>query len=486
MLALTGLAGLALAGCGGGVEGNAGTVRFTRRLRIPPVLDPRPGADGVKRFRLRLRPGQTELLPGKTARTWGINGDYLGPTLRARRGDRVAMTVLNTLTEASTLHWHGMRLPAVMDGGPHQMVEPGAVWEPHWTIDQPAATTWYHPHPHGRTSQHVYRGLAGLFLLDDDTTAALPHTYGKDDVPLIVQDKKFTRDGQLDEDFAGTFGLLGNDILVNGTYGPYFPVTSTRVRFRVLNGSNAHVYNLGFDDNRTFHVVASDGGLLDRPAATRRCRISPGERFEIVAEFAPGETAMLTSRAGDSDIESGDYDLLKLVAATTLTRSPALPATLVGPARVTVGATSRSFRLFGAKINGRPMDMYRIDEVIPAGARETWRLDNVTYEHSFHIHEVSFRILDLDGHQPPEYLRGPKDTVFVPGKTTARLAVAFGGYVDPTAPYMYHCHILRHEDRGMMGQFVIVRPGTEGTTPRRLPVPDHDTSDHDVHGHDHG
>ncbi|BFO19467.1 hypothetical protein SHKM778_58550 [Streptomyces sp. KM77-8] len=114
------------------------------------------------------------------------------------------------------------------------------------------------------------------------------------------------------------------------------------------------------------------------------------------------------------------------------------------------------------------MDMTRIDEVVPAGAREVWEVDNITFSHNFHIHEVVFRVLDIDGERPPEHLRGPKDTVYVPGKTKVRLAVEFGRHTDPRTPYMYHCHILKHEDKGMMGQFVIVPPGTENSTPRTL------------------
>lgn len=473
-LALTGLAGLALAGCAG-AEGNEGTLAFRNPLRIPPVLDPKPGPDGVKRFALRLREGRTELLPGKPARTWGINGDHLGPTLRARRGDRVAMSVTNALAEASTLHWHGMRLPAAMDGGPHQMVEPGATWSPEWTVDQPAATTWYHPHPHGRTAVHVYRGLAGMFLLDDEVgdAAGLPRTYGTDDIPLIIQDRKFTEAGELDEDFGGTFGLLGDDVLINGTYDPYFRVTTSRVRFRMLNGSNAHVFIVGFADDREFHVVASDAGLLSRPVAVRRLRISPGERFEIVASFEPGEQVLLKSFPGADEIEDGGYDLLKLTAAPRLAPSASLPARLAALAPPAVGERTRTFKLYGSHINGEPMDMARIDEVVPAGAREVWELDNITFSHNFHIHEVVFRILDIDGDQPPGHLRGPKDTVYVPGKTKVRMAVEFGRHTDPKTPYMYHCHILKHEDKGMMGQFVLVPPGTEDTTPRRLDLSRH-------------
>ncbi len=465
--ALTGLVGLALAGCGG-ADGNRGSLTFANRLRIPPVLDPEPGVDGVKRYPLAMRPGKAEFLPGKVADTWGINGEYLGPTLRARRGDRVAMAVTNLLPEPSTLHWHGMRLPAVMDGGPHQMIDAGGVWSPMWTVDQPAATTWYHPHPHGVTAEHVYRGLAGMFIVDDEHSAELPHTYGVDDVPLIVQDKVFDSEGRLTEAFAGTFGLLGDQVLVNGTYDPFFEVTTSKVRLRILNGSNAHVFTIGFADNRKFDVIASDGGLLSAPVSVDRVRLSPGERFEVVVGFAAGEQVVLRGFGGSSSVESGEYDLVKFVAAGSLVASPELPRVLGGRAPVGVGARVRTFRLGGSNINGKNMDMARVDEVVAAGALEVWEVENITYEHNFHIHEVAFRVLSIDGAEPPEHLRGPKDTVFVPSGSKVRLAVEFGSHVDPKSPYMFHCHILKHEDQGMMGQFVIVAPGTEDRTSRTL------------------
>lgn len=167
----------------------AGTLDFDNRLRIPPLLEPRVDAAGRRIFDLELQAGQTELLPGRPADTWGINGPHLAPTLRAERGDRVLMRVNNRLPEATTLHWHGMHLPASADGGPHQLVEPGGTWSPSWRIDQPAATLWYHPHMMGRTEDHVYRGLAGMWILDDRRAdaLALPNRYGVDDIPLILQ-----------------------------------------------------------------------------------------------------------------------------------------------------------------------------------------------------------------------------------------------------------------------------------------------------------
>lgn len=205
-----------------------------------------------------------------------------------------------------------------------------------------------------------------------------------------------------------------------------------------------------------------------------RVKISPGERVEIVVRFAPGETVVMDS-AGESarsanDIEEDDFDLLTIVAADSLAESGPLPEDLGGtpPVAPPAGATVRRFSLSGSEINDRDMDMTRIDEVVPAGAHEIWEIDNTTYAHNFHIHEVAFRILDIDGQPPPACQAGPKDTVFLAKHAKARLSVRFGRHVDPQSPYMYHCHILRHEDKGMMGQFVVVSPGTEALVSRSL------------------
>ncbi|WP_230859994.1 multicopper oxidase family protein [Actinoplanes aureus] len=443
--------------------------RAENRLRIPPLRDPRPGADGVRRFPLTLRTGHTEFLTGKPAETWGINGSYLGPTLRMRRGDLVAMDVRNQLPQPSTLHWHGMRLPARMDGGPHQTIATGGTWSPQWRVDQPAATLWYHPHPHGETADHVWRGLAGMIIIADD--AGLPARYGHDDIPLVIQDRVIGDDGEMEHDKRPTFGLMGDDILVNGTLGAQLEVYTTLVRFRLLNGSNARVYHLGFADGREFHVVAGDAGLLTAPAATARITLSPGERAEIVVAFAPGEPAVLRGFAGDDDVDDGNHQILRISAAADLSRSPALPDRLpgAGPVAVPAGARVRRFKLSGHdEINDREMDMNRVDEVVPAGAREIWEVRNAVYAHNFHIHGVDFTVLDVDGTPPPAWQAGRKDTVYLPPKKTARLAVEFDRHTDAATPYMYHCHILRHEDDGMMGQFTVVPPGTESWAPRTV------------------
>ncbi|RKE23184.1 multicopper oxidase family protein [Streptomyces sp. TLI_171] len=476
---LLGTAGLA-AGCGpdtGRRPGPPPALDLSAPLRIPPLLHPERTADGVRAFELTLLAGRSELLPGLQTDTWGFNGPFLGPTLRAGRGDRIAMTVRNTLPAASTVHWHGVRLPAAMDGGPHQPIEPGAVWTPTWTLDQPATTAWYHPHPHGATAQHVYRGLAGMFLIDDAEDHGLPAQYGVDDVPLILQDKKFTADGALDGDpLKGKYGILGDRMLVNGTYQPRFAVSTERVRLRLLNGSNARMYHLVFDDRRPFQVVGNDGGLLGAPVETTELTLTPGERAEVLVGFAPGDDAVLRTEDNGVDLAAGDFDLIRFTAADRLQPSPTVPArpAALPPIVPPAGATVRRFTLDARNgINGRPMDPARIDEVVPAGAVEIWEVRNNASSHNFHIHDVAFQVLDVNGHAPPAVAAGYKDTVFVPTGSTVRLAVQFGRDVDPTAPYMYHCHLLRHEDSGMMGQFLVVEPGTEDSAPRTVATAPH-------------
>jgi len=495
MLLALGMVALVAAGCALYSRADVNTVGelgFENELAIPPLLEPQE-EDGRKVFDLTLQQGRAELLPGKPAETWGANGAYLGPTLRAERGDHVELRVRNELPETTTVHWHGMHLPGAADGGPHQPIEPGETWTPSWEVDQPAATLWYHPHPHGETADHVYRGVAGLFLLDDPETSgvALPGDYGVDDIPLIIQDKRLDDDGELDfsQGLISPTGRLGGTILVNGTSSPYVEVGDERVRFRLLNGSNARVYNVGFADDREFDLIATEGGLLETPRRMGRIQLSPGERAEIVAAFQPDEQIVLRSFEPDlgtnfweNRFTGGDdsFDLLEIRAAAGLTPSPEVPGSLAAGERyIREDATrTRSFELSGqSRINGRKMDMSRIDEIVRPGATEIWKVRNAAgIPHNFHPHGVSFAVLDYAGEEPPAHLSGLKDTVYVPPDETVSLLVRFPDYPDPASPYMFHCHMLMHEDRGMMGQFVLADQGGEDAGER---------SAHGQPGHNH-
>ncbi|MFC9544461.1 multicopper oxidase family protein [Streptomyces sp. NPDC056956] len=465
------------------VVSTVGREPFDNALAIPPLAESTVEQDGTRVFSLRMQAGETEFRDGVRTPTWGFNGTYLGPTLRAKRGEKVRVRITNELGEASTVHWHGMHLPARMDGGPHQMIAPGGTWTPHWTVDQPAATLWYHPHPHGKTEEHVRRGLAGLFLLDDDTSAGLrlPKRYGVDDLPVVVQDVRF--DGARlsnDRGIMQNVGFLGDRTMVNGTLRPYRQVHDELIRLRLLNASTARTYAFGFPDDRGFSLVGTDGGLLKRPAVMDRVQLSPGERAEIVVRVRPGERVMLRSfpqdNYGDAWQErfgGGDdsFDVLELRADRQLRPSPGLPDRL-GTLEVPDGegaVRGRHFDLKRSGINGRAMDMKRIDETVTRGTTEVWTIRNTNgMPHNFHVHDVQFRVLEVDGAPPPPALRGPKDTVFLPHGTTMKLALRFTGPADPDVPYMYHCHLLYHEDEGMMGQFVVVEKGGHAGTP-----PDH-------------
>ncbi|MEV4173341.1 multicopper oxidase domain-containing protein [Nonomuraea sp. NPDC049709] len=467
-------------------RGNGGHLSFSAPLRIPPLLAPAPGSGRTtKQFRLNLQEGVSELIPGRRTPTWGANGSYLGPTIRVNRGDRVHMHVTNRLRQTTTLHWHGMHLPAQMDGGPHQLIAPGRTWSPQWTIEQPATTLWYHPHLHSLTAEHVYRGIAGLFLIDDGDTR-LPHTYGVDDVPLIIQDKNFNDDGTLSTEgikFGGinVTGLLGDRILINGTYDPFFRVTTTLARFRLLNGSNARVYDIGFADGRNFQLVGTDGGLLPAPLALKRLMLSPGERAEIVVAFKPGEKVVLRSFAPDlqsnflfEQLAGGgdEMDLLRFVAAPQLRPSPPLPSALatVPPIRPAANAPVTRMVMGDFTFNDKTMDMKRVDHVATASSVGVWEVKNdQDIPHNFHMHGVTFQVLDLDRRTPPPHMRGNKDTVIVPPGSTVRLGVSYLRYSDPIRPYMFHCHILAHEDSGMMGQFLTVSPADRVRVPKSLP-----------------
>ena len=470
--ALTGavVVAMVLTACGISTSPVTVPAEFDQPLVIPPLAESSVEDDGTRVFELTAQRGSLEVGDGNPIPTWGYNGDYLGPTLRAVRGEKVAVQFTNDLPEPTTVHWHGMHLPAAMDGGPHQLVEPGGSWRPTWTIDQPAATLWYHPHPHGTTEEHVYRGLAGMFILDDTNpaAAALPHDYGVDDIPVIVQDKDVGPDAEfvLDDD-GNEIGLLGSTILVNGTVGPYLEVTTELVRLRLLNGSTARTYDFGFDDGRNVQLVATDGGYLAAPYQTDRIRLSPGERAEIVVEMAAETTTMLRSFPPDLGRVAAPFafgghdtfDVLELRAAATLQPSPQLPAGLADHQRIdpTDATVTRSFELEGREINGRRMDMDRIDEVVQVGTTETWEVTNRNlFPHNFHVHDVQFEVLTIDGSPPPPELAGRKDTIYLEPRRDYRLIMRFEDYTDDRAPYMYHCHLLLHEDEGLMGQFVVV------------------------------
>lgn len=479
--------------------------RFPNPLKIPELLAGEM-IDGVRHFNLSLQEGVSQFLPGLSTPTWGINGDYLGPTMRMRDGETVRLNVTNNLQESTNMHWHGFIVPAICDGGPAQIINPGATWHPEFKLYQHAATNWYHSHMMHNTGPQVYKGLSGMIIVDDEhaATLELPDQYGIDDVPLIVQDRNFNRDGTFryvtnyDELIQG---IQGDTILVNGTVSPHFVATTQKVRLRILNAANARTFTFAFSDNRPFVQIASDGGLLEAPLERTSMILAPAERAEIIVDVSDGREVILVSHGlvstypdhpGDMSrlmrsMDADNFEILAIRPQSTLAASPIVPAVLTTIARLdpAQAVTTRPVTLmmghgmrsgedrgahaglrsgFGGghgggnySINGRHHNLEFVNERVPLGDIEIWELRNTSpMTHPIHIHNVHFQILDRNGEPPPPEERGLKDTVRVRPAETVRVLVRFEYYTDPDNAYMYHCHMLEHEDRGMMAQFVVV------------------------------
>jgi FtsP/CotA-like multicopper oxidase with cupredoxin domain len=444
-----------------------------------PAQDMGNMVDGVRVFDLGLQKGVSKFFDGLDTDTMGINGAYLGPVLRMRKGEETRLNVTNNLGEPSTLHWHGFNLPARMDGGPHQQIEAGEVWSPQFPITDKAATMWFHSHLFHGTADQVWAGVAGMAIIDDVESDGLelPREYGVDDIPVVLQDRGFRKNGQMPYSpgmQSRMMGMIGNFPVVNGVIAPYLDVTTSLVRLRILNGSNGSIYQLEFNDGRTFNQIASDGGLLNAPAKMNRLQLAPGERAEIVVDVSDGKPFRLVNNPSAAPRSGGmmgggggapAFSFLEIRPANNLAASAPLPTTLANlpmPDESAVKRT-RKFELqmgmmgSGFRINGQDMKMDVINEVVKKGETEIWEVSsNGMLPHPFHVHNTQYRVLSRNGRAPAPNEAGLKDTVVVNPGEVVRILVRFDTYTDAERPYMYHCHILEHEDGGMMGQFTVV------------------------------
>ena len=461
-------------------------------LPIPPIVD---GTNGAP-IDLVIRQGNWSFLPGIKTPTLGISQDYLAPTVRTHRNTELNLAYHNTLEEGVAIHGHGLHVPGVVDGGPQLEMPPGERWFPTLSIQQPAATCWYHSHTHGKSGEQTYRGLAGMIIIDDDETDAsdLPNRYGIDDLPIVIQDRTFDAKGQLVYSLtdASEDGWYGETAIINGAINPVTQVPSGKVRLRILNGANARFYILNFADNRIFHKIACDGGLLEAPVALSTMEMSPGERCEIIVDLSDGKPADLLMffedevDVGGEGLISGVLNLINrtVMAETasilTLQANSRLPAnksplpdrlsTIIRPTPQDI-MTTRTFELtmdherahdhssghepMDMAINGAAMDMNVINEKIPLGVWERWRIRSDQGAHPFHAHGCSFLIEQMEDGELPKDQRGWKDTVVLDDDGWSEIVVKFDHIATEQHPYMYHCHILEHEDRGMMGQFTV-------------------------------
>lgn len=443
---------------------------------------------------------------GNQTITSGINGKFWGPTMFFNQGDTVHMNIHNFLNDSTTIHWHGFHLPAVMDGGPHQVIPPGTIWQPYWKVTNNAATYWYHPHLHMMTEEQITKGLGGLIIVRDpiESALALPRKYGVDDIPLVLTDRDFNTSNQF------TVVPYGDSMLTNGTLRAQYTVPAQVVRFRILNGAIERSYNLGFSDNRSFYVITSDGGLLNAPVALTRYLLHAGERVEILVNCSGQSGTSVNLKAfnstlgnfvaGGENFPNGpfanalgkiDFNILHVnIGPATASPITTIPTTLttnvlLNAANATItrklsisdslASTIPGVTILGPNafiINHKLFNINYNEYDVPLGNTEIWEITSSSvFGHPFHIHDVEFNILSVNGAAPDAAQAGWKDVVFIPGATgggpggggtpsVVKFIAKFDDYADSLHPFMYHCHIALHEDEGMMGQFVVTNKTT--------------------------
>ena len=506
-------------------------------LPIPDLLT----ADASNRIQLIVKAGQSTFA-GKTATTWGYNGNVLGPAVKLNKGQAVSVDIHNQLAEETTLHWHGLEIPGEVDGGPQGVIPAGGKRSVTFTPAQRAATCWFHPHQHGKTGRQVAMGLAGLVLIEDDEIRKLllPKQWGIDDVPVIIQDKQFSADGQINyqlDMMTAAVGWFGDTLLTNGAIYPQHAAPRGWLRLRLLNGCNARSLNIAASDNRPLYVIASDGGLLAEPVKVTELPMLMGERFEVLVDVSDGKAFdLVTLPVSQMGMAIAPFDkphpVMRiqplLITASgmlpdTLTTLPALPSLdgltvrklqlsmdpmldmmgmqmlmqkygdqamagmdhgqMMGhmnSSNMSHGNMSHgnmnhgnmgsmkqsdmsnmkhggSFDFHNAnRINGLPFDMNKPMFAAAKGQHERWVISGQgdMMLHPFHIHGTQFRILSENGKAPATHRAGWKDTVRVEGGVSEVL-VKFDHDAPKEHAYMAHCHLLEHEDTGMMLGFTV-------------------------------
>ena len=409
----------------------------------------------------------------------------------------------------NVVHLHDGNTPAAFDGHPDQWYTPGLTEVgPLFVTDrfvypnrQPATTLWYHDHAIGITRLNVYAGLAAFYLLRDKAEQKLPLPRGPFEIPIVIQDRTFNSDASLFYPAEWVPEFFGNTILANGKVWPFLNVEPRRYRFRILNGSNARFYTIRFDPGLPFHVIGVDGGLLERPVTVDEITLAPAERVDVILDFTGRQNAVftLTNSApspfpdGDAvpDANTGVIMQFRVVLPLSGKDESRIPKRLVkvnnlNPAKavrtrdLTLNERmemDRLILLLGTRnLTGRPQPYTWGDsttEFPVLNTIEIWRLINTTVDtHPIHPHLVRFQILDRQPYDvahfeatgelvftgppvpPADYERGFKDTVRAnPGEVT-RIIIRFADFA---GPYVWHCHILEHEDNEMMRRMEIVR-----------------------------
>jgi spore coat protein A, manganese oxidase len=474
---------------------------FARPLRIPKVLT---GAD----LRIDIKRAKVAVLPGKKTAMWTYGGSFPGPTIRRPAGQPTRVTFRNRLPRKAgelSVHLHGGHNTSADDGQPGGLTanQPRAfycdisgdlspraagndllipsggerTYEYALTEDgapERAAFQWYHDHRLERTAPNVWRGLAGMWIIDDELDASLPLPRGERDLALMLTDRAFDRRNQLTDPFsdlahAPNDGITGRRALVNGTYLPHHRVSATRHRLRLLNASNFRMYDLRLSNRAPFRQIATESGLMPAPVERRTVRIGPGERVELIVDFSPFagkriELESVGSRKGGLVESVYRGPLMQFRVGEREPDDTEVPSSLRPLPTWVADAPSQPDRTWTVSvsdgliptwlINGKTFDPARVDATPKLGTTETWELRNETaVAHTMHLHHTDWYMLSRNGAPPGPTEDCLKETFLLAPRD--RIVIA-GHFSDYTGKYVIHCHMLDHEDHGLMTQFEVV------------------------------
>ncbi|RCW39024.1 hypothetical protein DFO77_102178 [Marinilabilia salmonicolor] len=460
---------------------------------------------------------EARLLKGSDSNLSEIQGSYLGPIIRVKHGQKIRVIFKNNLPRESIIHWHGLHIPPEMDGHPMHAVDNGEQYVYEFTVVDRPGTYWFHPHPDKITGPQVYRGLAGLFIIEDERKS-LPS--GDQDQPLVIQDRSFNSDNQLvyveGSPMQRMQGFLGNQIFINGKKELTQNVKKGTYRLRILNGSNARIYKLAWSDGSDLKVIATDGGLLEKPLNKPYLILAPGERVEIWKDFSAtnsGEEITLESLAfssgtsmgrmgsggmmgnmgggmmgGNASFENGEAMHLYTFNVTGEEgKSLGIPQTLseieeIDPVNAVNYDTPKQFHFYHERmnwvINGETFDMEEVAdwEKVKLNTTEVWQFingddgsgmgmmqDMMQLPHPAHIHGLQFQIIerDISGMDAEVWNsvkdgfinQGWQDTFLLMPGMKVKVVMRFRDF---TGKYIYHCHNLEHEDMGMMRNYEVL------------------------------
>jgi len=482
----------------------------TPNTAVPPTAAPPTAAPAAvtgptdTEILLRAIKDQVNIFPNTATNVWRLQGEllqgdanalqllpdtYLGPILRGHKGQKMRIRFENELDEESIIHWHGLDVPANMDGHPQYAVDKGQSYQYEFELRNRAGTYWYHPHPHGRTGPQVYAGMAGFFIVSDDEEQALGLPGGEYDIPLVLQDRRFNN-GQFVYMSGGMdqmTGFLGDTLLVNGQPDFTLPVANRAYRLRLLNGSNSRIYKLGWEDGTPFTVIGTDAGLLEKPVERPYLTLSPAERLEIWVDFsgrAVGDELKLVSLPFTAGFNSPQFPILTVRIEREATDNATLPERLSDPGFFSPTDAERTREVVlqmsmgrGWTLNGRSFEMTAVapDERVPQNSLEIWEFVNgggggmgmgggmMSLPHPIHMHGESFKVIERQINRSGQAAwntlsegfvdEGWKDTVLVMPGERVKVLRHFGNL---TGLFLYHCHNLEHEDMGMMRNLEIV------------------------------